>query len=92
MRIAEVTVHAWDVRSVLDPASRLSDGSLDPEVSSVLRELGYVASRSNADSSWWWTCPKHPDYRRETRESDSGSRRHDSGGCQQPVVVRTEWK
>lgn len=67
------------------------DGSLDPKVSSALGALGYAQSGSNAESTWWWTCPAHPDYRRETRESDAGSRRHDLDGCQQPVVVRTEW-
>ena len=67
------------------------DGSLDPAVSSALSALGYAQSGSNAESNWWWTCPAHPDYRRETRESDAGSRRHDLDGCQQPVVVRTEW-
>jgi len=68
------------------------DGSLDPEVSSALSAMGYAGADSNTESTWWWTCPAHPDYRRETRESESGSRRHDVDGCQQPVVVRTEWK
>ena len=68
------------------------DGSLDPDVASGLQQLGYAESGSNAESLWWWTCPAHPDYRRATRESDTGSRRHASDGCQQPVVVRTQWR
>ena len=67
------------------------DGSLDPDVATILEDLGYVGTGSGLESTWWWTCPAHPELRRETRESDSGSRRHDAGGCQQPVVPRTQW-
>ncbi len=39
MRIAELTVHAWDVRSVLEPDYHLSDGSIGALIDTVPRAV-----------------------------------------------------
>ncbi len=60
-----------------------------PDVAAGLAGLGYGGGGGGDTGNWWWTCPAHPDYRRETRVGPGGTLRHGENGCTQPVVPRT---
>lgn len=74
-------------------------GEGDPGAQAALSELGYALGEEDGaptaptrDLEWWWTCPAHEGYRRETREGPDGSDAHGIEGCAQPVVPRTRWQ
>jgi uncharacterized protein (TIGR03083 family) len=46
-RLAEISLHSWDVRVALDPTARLLFGSVGPLVDQT---LGFVGRRSNAEA------------------------------------------
>jgi arylsulfatase A-like enzyme len=64
---------------------------LDPEMSAALDASGYTGGSGGSAGEWWWFCPAHPDYRRETREGPGATKRHGVDGCEQAVVPRTTW-
>ena len=64
-------------------------GGFDSDLSASLAGIGYGGGDGGATGTWWWTCPAHPDYTRETRDGPGGSKRHGVNGCRQPVVPRT---
>lgn len=71
-------------------------GEGDPGAQAALLQLGYGGEEDGSDAptrdlEWWWTCPAHEGYRRETREGPDGSQAHAIEGCAQPVVPRTVW-
>jgi len=79
----------WVLRSfpVLEPESQGARGALE--------QLGYTGDDGEADDveeiDWWWTCPAHEGYRRETRLGPAGGDEHGIEGCTQPVVPRCRW-
>ena len=66
----------------------------------ALEGIGYAGDDDGAEDGadgasarplfWWWTCPAHPDHRRDERRGPDGGSAHGEG-CAQPVVPRTEW-
>lgn len=73
-------------------------GEGDPGAQAALAGLGYGGGEEGEEPDapvrnleWWWTCPAHEGYRRETREGPDGSDAHGIEGCAQPVVPRTLW-
>ena len=61
-------------------------------VAEGLAEIGYGGGDGGETGDWWWTCPAHPEYRRDDRDGDGGSKRHGVDGCDHPVVPRTTFK
>ena len=79
---------------VLEPFP--DDGStILPGAAEALKALGYGGDSdepgAQSDPTWWWSCPKHPSYRREASLGDHGGQEHDPATCTQPVVPRTDW-
>ena len=66
-------------------------GQAQEGVGDILDAIGYGGDGEASDLDWWWTCPAHPEYRRDARESGTGSKRHAEDGCEQAVVPRTSW-
>lgn len=63
--------------------------ALDPDAAKALEGMGYVGGEGGDTGDWWWCCPAHPDYRRDSRLGEDGSALHGEDGCSHPVVPRT---
>lgn len=73
---------------VLEPFPIVGEG-FDSDVAAGLSKIGYGGGDGGDTGEWWWTCPRHPNYRRDSREGPGGSKRHNVQGCDHPVVPRT---
>ena len=72
-------------------------GEGDAGAQAALQGLGYTGGDEDEDDAptrnltWWWHCPEHDDYRRDSRRASDGTEQHAEDGCKLPVVPRTQW-
>ena len=80
----------------LDPWVLRAFPEVEPTSSGANNALGGLGYTGGEDEppvaiEWWWTCPAHEGYRRETRLLPGGGDEHGIEGCTQPVVPRCRW-